>query len=65
MTTDTVKKWYVLRAVSGRRKRSELIEMKLPLNLQDYVYQVRISNGKSLLRSKGKSLKCSYFRFFL
>ncbi|MGB9745669.1 MAG: transcription termination/antitermination protein NusG [Bacteroidales bacterium] len=58
MTTDTVKKWYVLRAVSGKEKKvKELIENEIArLNLQDYVSQVLIPMEKVYQIRKGKKV---------
>lgn len=58
MTTDTVKKWYVLRAVSGKEKKvKELIENEIArLNLQDYVSQVLIPMEKVYHIRKGKKV---------
>ena len=59
---ETVKKWYVIRAISGKEKKvKELLELEIDRhNLNDYVEQVliptekiyQIRNGKKISKEK-------------
>jgi len=56
--SDQVKKWYVVKAVSGKEKKvKELIESEINhQNLQDYVSQVLIPTEKVYQVRKGKKI---------
>ncbi len=58
MTESTGKKWYVVRAVSGKEKRAkELIELEVSrANLQDHVSQVLIPTEKVFQIRNGKKV---------
>jgi transcriptional antiterminator NusG len=47
---ETSKKWYVIRAISGKEKRvKELLELEIDRhNLNDYVEQVLIPTEKNI-----------------
>jgi transcriptional antiterminator NusG len=53
---ETSKKWYVIRAISGKEKRvKELLELEIDRhNLNDYVEQVLIPTEKIYQIKKGK-----------
>jgi transcriptional antiterminator NusG len=58
------KKWYVVRAVSGKEKKvKELIESEMKSSLQDYVFQVLIPTEKVYQIRNGKKIskERSYF----
>ncbi|MDX9941191.1 MAG: transcription termination/antitermination protein NusG [Bacteroidales bacterium] len=63
--SDQVKKWYVVRAVSGSEKKiKQYIESEISrLNLQDYVSQVLIPQEKVYQIRKGKKVSAerNYF----
>lgn len=66
MTTETsIKKWYVLRAVSGQEKKVKAqIEAEIKRNkLDDYIAQVLIPTEKKLIVRNGKkvSKETNYF----
>jgi len=56
--SDQVKKWYVVRAISGKeRKVKEYMESEINrLNLQDYISQVLIPTEKVYSVRKGKKI---------
>ena len=56
--SDQIKKWYVLRAISGKEKKvKELIESEISrLKLQDYISQVLIPTEKIYQIRKGKKI---------
>nr|NQU94055.1 transcription termination/antitermination factor NusG [Bacteroidota bacterium] len=56
--SEQVKKWYVVRAISGKeRKVKEYIESEINrLNLQDYISQVLIPTEKVYQVRKGKKI---------
>lgn len=58
MTETTGKKWYVVRAVSGKEKRvKEFIELEVSrANLQDFVSQVLIPTEKVFQIRNGKKI---------
>lgn len=58
MGGDTEKKWYVLRAISGKEKKvKEYIENEIKvLNLQDYINQVVIPTEKIFQIKNGKKI---------
>jgi len=57
-TSDIEKKWYVVRAISGKEKRvKETIESEIKaLGLQDYVAQVLIPTEKVIQIKNGKKI---------
>ncbi len=57
-TTDTTKKWYVVRAISGKEKKiKQYIESEINrLNLTDFVSQVLIPTEKIYLIKDGKKI---------
>ena len=57
-TTDQVKKWYVVRAISGKEKKvKEQIEMEISrLKLNDFVSQVLIPTEKFYQIRNGKKV---------
>lgn len=58
------KKWYVVRAVSGKEKKvKELIESEMKSSLEDYVFQVLIPTEKVYQIRNGKKIskERSYF----
>jgi len=56
--SDQVKKWYVVRAISGKEKKvKEYMESEISrLNLQDYISQVLIPTEKVYSVRKGKKI---------
>jgi len=58
MSAEVTKKWYVVRAISGKEKKvKEYIESEISsLNLQDYVSQVLIPTEKVYQIRKGKKI---------
>jgi transcriptional antiterminator NusG len=56
---ETSKKWYVIRAISGKEKRvKELLELEIDRhNLNDYVEQVLIPTEKIYQIKKGKKYR--------
>ncbi len=56
--SEQVKKWYVVRAISGKEKRvKEYMESEINrLNLQDYISQVLIPTEKVYSVRKGKKI---------
>lgn len=56
--TDVVKKWYVIRAISGNEKKvKQYIENEITsLKLQEYISQVLIPTEKVYLIRKGKKV---------
>jgi transcriptional antiterminator NusG len=56
--SDQVKKWYVIRAISGKEKKvKEYIESEISrLNLKDYISQVLIPTEKIYQIRKGKKI---------
>lgn len=56
--SDQVKKWYVIRAISGKEKKvKEFIESEISrLNLKDYISQVLIPTEKIYQIRKGKKI---------
>jgi transcription termination/antitermination protein NusG len=58
MTEQQVKKWYVVRAISGKEKKvKERLENEIArLNLQDYISQVLIPTEKIYQIRKGKKI---------
>jgi transcriptional antiterminator NusG len=56
--SDQVKKWYVIRAISGKEKKvQEYIESEISrLNLKDYISQVLIPTEKIYQIRKGKKI---------
>lgn len=56
--SDQVKKWYVIRAISGKEKKvKEYIESEISrLNLNDYISQVLIPTEKIYQIRKGKKI---------
>ncbi len=56
--SEQVKKWYVVKAISGKEKKvKELIESEINYqNLQDYISQVLIPTEKVYLVRKGKKI---------
>ena len=58
--SDIVKKWYVIRAISGKEKRSKSIEAEIKANgLQDYVDQILIPTEKVFQIRNGKKVSKS------
>ena len=58
MSEDTAKKWYVVRAISGKEKKvKEYLESEIKrLNLQDYISQILIPTEKVYQIRKGKKI---------
>ena len=58
MVEQVVKKWYVIRAISGKEKKvKEYLESEISrLNLQDYIAQVLIPTEKVYQVRKGKKI---------
>ena len=58
MSGETGKKWYVVRAISGKEKRVKLyLESEIKrLNLEDYISQVLIPTEKVYQIRKGKKI---------
>ena len=56
--TEISKKWYVIRAISGKEKKvKELLELEIDRhNLNDYVEQVLIPTEKIYQIRKGKKI---------
>src|SRR5881396_2264411 len=56
--TDTVKKWYVVRAISGQEKKvKQYIEVEVNrLKLTDYIVQVLIPTEKIIQIRNGKKV---------
>lgn len=56
--SENVKKWYVIRAISGKEKRVKIyLESEISrLNLQDYISQVLIPTEKIYQVRKGKKV---------
>jgi transcriptional antiterminator NusG len=56
--TEVTKKWYVIRAISGKEKKvKELLELEIDRhNLNDYVEQVLIPTEKIYQIRKGKKI---------
>ncbi len=56
--TEISKKWYVIRAISGKEKRvKELLELEIDRhNLNDYLEQVLIPTEKIYQIRKGKKI---------
>src|ERR1039457_2389907 len=56
--TDVVKKWYVIRAISGNEKKvKQYIESEIiSLKLQDYISQVLIPTEKVYMIRNGKKV---------
>jgi len=56
--SDNIKKWYVVRAISGKEKRvKEYLESEISrLNLSDYIAQVLIPQEKVYQVRKGKKI---------
>ncbi len=56
MSEQSGKKWYVVRAISGKEKRvKEYLESEIKrLNLQDSISQIRYSHRKGLSNTKRK-----------
>jgi transcriptional antiterminator NusG len=57
--SESDKKWYVLRAISGKEKQvKQLIEQEIKhLNLEDYVSQVLVPTEKTYQVRNGKKIK--------
>ena len=57
--TEISKKWYVIRAISGKEKKvKELLELEIDRhNLNDYVEQVLIPTEKIYQIRKGKKIE--------
>jgi transcriptional antiterminator NusG len=58
MSEETAKKWYVVRAISGKEKKvKEYLESEIKrLNLQDYISQILIPTEKVYQIRKGKKI---------
>jgi len=58
MSEESGKKWYVVRAISGKEKRvKEYLESEVKrLNLQDHITQILIPTEKVFQIRKGKKL---------
>ena len=56
--SEQVKKWYVIRAISGKEKKvKEYLENEIShLNLKDYISQVLIPTEKVYQLRKGKKI---------
>ncbi|HHL57757.1 MAG TPA: transcription termination/antitermination factor NusG [Bacteroidetes bacterium] len=58
MSEDSAKKWYVVRAISGKEKKvKEYLESEIKrLNLQEYILQILIPTEKVYQIRKGKKI---------
>ena len=58
MSEDSAKKWYVVRAISGKEKKvKEYLESEIKrLNLQEYILQILIPTEKVYQIRKGKNI---------
>jgi transcriptional antiterminator NusG len=65
MSEQSGKKWYVVRAVSGKEKKvKEYLESEIKrMNLQDFISQVLIPTEKVFQIRKGKKLAKSEIIF--
>jgi transcription antitermination factor NusG len=60
MTDNNVKKWYVVRAVSGQENKVKAIETEIKAGLSDYVSQVLVPTGLFRYAMVKKSVKIKF-----